>query len=83
MQSTSLLFKAFPVPNPPLNNSRCANLRHGSLVRRLKPMTCDPAVERRVDEFELPELERKARGDVVEVEVVGAEVVRENASAHS
>ncbi len=46
-------------------------------------MTCDPAVERRVDEFELPELERKARGDVVEVEVVGAEVVRENASAHS
>jgi len=27
--------------------------------------------------------ERKARGDVVDVEVVGAEVVSENASAHS
>ncbi len=39
-------------------------------------MDCDDAFE---DEL----VDRNAKGDVVEVEVVGADVVRENASAHS
>ena len=88
-QRTSLEFRALPVPSPPDNCSRWAILRDGSLVRRLKPIICDPDVLRSVeadddlDEDELEDEERKARGDVVEVEVVAADVVSENASAHS
>jgi hypothetical protein len=51
----------------------------------LNPITWDPEVERRVDWDDLEDevLVRNARGDVVDVEVVGADVVSEKASAHS
>ena len=82
-QRTSLLFRA--LPRPPDNSSRWDILREGSLVRRLNPITWDPEVERRVDWDDLEDevLVRNARGDVVDVEVVGADVVSEKASAHS
>jgi len=50
-------------------------------VRRLNPIICDPEVLSSNESFD--DVDRKARGDVVGVEVVEEEVVRENASAHS
>mmetsp|Transcript_9497 Transcript_9497/g.21218 ORF Transcript_9497/g.21218 Transcript_9497/m.21218 type:complete len:226 (-) Transcript_9497:225-902(-) len=81
MHVTSSPFRARPDPTPPLGLSRWAILTHGLRLRKLNPITCDEALERRGDDGEEP---KKASVDVVGGAVDDAvDVVREKASAHS